>query len=291
MAGVACDDAERALMTDMVRRIRTMTETEGLRRGRPYLLAVRLPDSVEYCRDIGLDLERWMAEGLIDIYMPSGYFRLNDWRRSVELGHRYGLKVYPSLDESRVRDGAAKALRQTVQSYRGRAAAAWQAGADGVYVFNSFDPRSAIWRELGDMRTLDGLDKDYFASVRGAGVAAGNSLPYAGYVQTAHLNPGKPIVLRPGETAKTAFYANETDMKGKKARLHIQTKNPSDPAVLEVRINGRRLDLPGAEAGNWLSYELRAEDLRAGRNEVEVTPVKGAKPDAWTDLRCSVRRN
>ncbi len=291
MAGVACDDAERALMTDMVRRIRTMTETEGLRRGRPYLLAVRLPDSVEYCRDIGLDLERWMAEGLIDIYMPSGYFRLNDWRRSVELGHRYGLKVYPSLDESRVRDGAAKALRQTVQSYRGRAAAAWQAGADGVYVFNSFDPRSAIWRELGDMRTLDGLDKDYFASVRGAGVAAGNSLPYAGYVQTAHLNPGKPIVLRPGETAKTAFYANETDMKGKKARLHIQTKNPSDPAVLEVRINGRRLDLPGAEAGSWLSYELRAEDLRAGRNEVEVTPVKGAKPDAWTDLRCSVRRN
>lgn len=291
MAGVACDDAERALMTDMVRRIRTMTEAEGLRRGRPYLLAVRLPDSVEYCRDIGLDLERWMAEGLIDIYMPSGYFRLNDWRRSVELGHRYGLKVYPSLDESRVRDGAAKALRQTVQSYRGRAAAAWQAGADGVYVFNSFDPRSAIWRELGDMRTLDGLDKDYFASVRGAGVAAGNSLPYAGYVQTAHLNPGKPIVLRPGETAKTAFYANETDMKGKKARLHIQTKNPSDPAVLEVRINGRRLDLPGAEAGNWLSYELRAEDLRAGRNEVEVTPVKGAKPDAWTDLRCSVRRN
>ena len=291
MAGVACDDAERALMTDMVRRIRTMTETEGLRRGRPYLLAVRLPDSVEYCRDIGLDLERWMAEGLIDIYMPSGYFRLNDWRRSVELGHRYGLKVYPSLDESRVRDGAAKALRQTVQSYRGRAAAAWQAGADGVYVFNSFDPRSAIWRELGDMRTLDGLDKDYFASVRGAGVAAGNSLPYAGYVQTAHLNPGKPIVLRPGETAKTAFYANETDMKGKKARLHIQTKNPSDPAGPEVKINGRRLDLPRAEAGNWLSYELRAADLRAGRNEVEITPVNGAKPDAWTDLRCSVRRN
>lgn len=139
------------------------------------------------------------------------------------------------------------------------------------------------------MRTLGGLDKDYFASVRGAGVAAGNSLPYAGYVQTAHLNPGKPIVLRPGETAKAAFYANETDMNGKKARLHIQTKNPSDPAGPEVKINGRRLDLPRTEAGNWLNYELRATDLRAGRNEVEITPVKGAKPDAWTDLRCSVR--
>ena len=289
MGGVTCDDTERALMTDLIRRIRTMTESEGRRRGRPFLLAVRLPDSVAYCRDIGLDLERWMAEGLIDIYMPSGYFRLNDWERSVALGHRHGVKVYPSLDESRVRDGAAKALRQTVQSYRGRAAAAWQAGADGVYVFNSFDPRSAIWRELGDMRTLGGLDKDYFASVRGAGVAAGNSLPYADYVQTAHLNPGKPIVLKPGETARTAFYANETDMKGKKARLHVQTKNPAGPAGPEVKINGRMLDQPKAETGNWLSYELQAQDLRAGRNEVEITPIRGSKPDAWTDLRCSVR--
>jgi hypothetical protein len=221
--------------------------------------------------------------------MPSGYFRLNDWERSVALGHRHGVKVYPSLDESRVRDGAAKALRQTVQSYRGRAAAAWQAGADGVYVFNSFDPRSAIWRELGDMGTLGGLDKDYFSSVRGAGVAAGNSLPYADYVQTAHLNPGKPIVLKPGETARTAFYANETDMKGKKARLHVQTKNPAGPAGPEVKINGRMLDQPKAETGNWLSYELQAQDLHAGRNEVEITPIRGSKPDAWTDLRCSVR--
>jgi hypothetical protein len=136
---------------------------------------------------------------------------------------------------------------------------------------------------------LGGLDKDYFASVRGAGVAAGNSLPYADYVQTAHLNPGKPIVLKPGETARTAFYANETDMKGKKVRLHIQTKNPAGPMGPEVKINGRMLDRPKAETGNWLSYELQAQDLRAGRNEVEVTPNRGSKPDAWTDLRCSVR--
>jgi len=290
MAGVACDDTERALMTDMVRRIRAMTETEGLRRGRPFLLAVRLPDSVEYCRDIGLDLERWMAEGLIDIHMPSGYFRLNDWERSVELGHRYGLKVYPSLDESRVRDVAAKALRQTVQSYRGRAAAAWQSGADGVYVFNSFNPSSPIWRELGDMRTLGPLDKDYFASVRGAGVAAGNSLPYAAYVKTSHLNPGKPIALKAGETASTAFYANETDMKGRRARLLIQTKNTPGASGFSVRLNGRALAQPKVEAGNWLSFDLKSEDLRRGRNEVEITPAKGAKPDTWTDLRCSVRK-
>lgn len=290
MAGVACDDAERALMTDLIRRIRVMTETEGLRRGRPFLLAVRLPDSPEYCHDIGLDLERWMAEGLIDICMPSGYFRLNDWERSVELGHRYGLKVYPSMDESRVRDLAAKALRQTVQSYRGRAAAAWQSGADGVYVFNSFNPSSPIWRELGDMRTLGGLDKDYFASVRGAGVAAGNSLPYAAYVKTSHLNPGKPIALKAGEIASTAFYANETDMKGKMTRLHIQTKSPPGASGLVVKINGRLLEQPKVETGNWLSFELKPEDLRRGRNEVELTPSMGSKPDAWTDLRCSVRK-
>ena len=56
-----------------------------------------------------------------------------------------------------------------------------------------------------------------------------------------------------------------------------------------MKINGRRLDQPKAETGNWLTYELQAQDLRAGRNEVEITPTKESKPDAWTDLRCSVR--
>lgn len=289
MSGTACDDTERALMTDLLRRIRTMTETEGLRRGRPFLIAVRLPDSVDYCRDIGLDLEKWLAEGLVDMIMPSGYFRLNEWDYSVALGHKYGVKVYPSLDESRVRDAAAKAMRSTVASYRGRAAAAWQAGADGVYLFNSFNPNNPIWRELGDMRTLAGLDKDYFGSIRGAASASGNSLPYASYVRTSQLNPGKILPLKAGIATASAFYANETGVAERAITLSVQTKVATDPTQIEAKLNGVALTRPRFEPNNWVSYALQAADLRSGRNEVELTLTKGAKPNAWTDLRCSVR--
>lgn len=289
MTGTACDDHERTLMTDLMRRIRSMTEAEGLRRGRPLLVAVRLPDSAEYCRDIGLDLEKWLAEGLVDMLMPSGYFRLNEWDYSVALGHKHGVKVYPSLDESRVRDPAAKAMRSTVASYRGRAAAVWQAGADGVYLFNSFDPNNPIWRELGDMRTLAGLDKDYFGSIRGAAAASGNSLPYAAYVRTSQLNPGKILALKPGVATASAFYANEPGLAGRATKLSIQTKVATDPAQLQAKLNGAMLSHPQVEPNNWVSYVLNAADLRPGRNEVELTLTNGAKPNAWTDLRCSVR--
>jgi hypothetical protein len=290
MTGTPCDDAERTCMTDLMRRIRVMTENEGLRRGRPFLVAVRLPDSAEYCRDIGLDLEKWLADGLVDMLMPSGYFRLNEWDYSVALGHRHGVKVYPSLDESRVRDPAAKAMRSTVASYRGRAAAAWQAGADGVYLFNSFDPTNPIWRELGDPRVLGALEKDYFASVRGAGTAAGGNLSYLPYLRTSQLNPGKPIVLKAGVAATAALYAGDKDGGKRTIRLSIQTKELATPSQIEVKFNGDTLKLAKPEPNNWISFAVDQAQLRAGRNEVEFTLAKGAKTNAWTDLRCKVTK-
>ncbi|NBY36584.1 MAG: hypothetical protein EBQ59_03900 [Verrucomicrobia bacterium] len=290
MTGTACDDHERALMTELMVRIRAMTEAEGLRRGRPILVAVRLPDSVEYCRETGLDLEQWLSGGLIDLFIPSGYFQLNEWEYSVELGHRYGVKVYPSLDESRVRDLPAKAMRSTVLSYRGRAAAAWQAGADGVYLFNSFDPKNPIWRELGDMKILNKLDKDYFASIRGAASASGNSFPYLSRVNVPLLNPGKVIAVKGGETVRSTFNANEENLEGRSvAKLSLQFKNPIESQQVKVSLNGIELTDAQAQKNNWIEYTLRGSDLKTGRNTVEVSLPTGAKTNAWSDLRCTVR--
>ncbi|MBU0606835.1 MAG: hypothetical protein KKI08_03065, partial [Armatimonadetes bacterium] len=41
--GGEASDEERDMMTDLVRRIRAMTEREGMRRGRPILIAIRVP--------------------------------------------------------------------------------------------------------------------------------------------------------------------------------------------------------------------------------------------------------
>ena len=108
-------------MTDLVRRIRRMTEEVGQRRGRPILVAMRLPDSVPYCRAIGLDIERWLADDLLDLLIPAGYLQLSPWETSVELGHRYGAMVYPALDESRVKEPGTADVK--TGTFRTRAAA------------------------------------------------------------------------------------------------------------------------------------------------------------------------
>src|SRR5437763_8736349 len=104
-------------MTALLRRIRMMTEELGRKRKRPILLAIRVPDSVEYCKWIGLDLQAWLSDGLVDILVAGGYTQLNPWDYSVTLGHNYVVNVYPSLDEPRVRDEGTRKLRETVETY------------------------------------------------------------------------------------------------------------------------------------------------------------------------------
>lgn len=291
MTGTECTDEERALMTGLIQRIRSMTEEEGMKRGRPILLAVRVPDSVEFCRAVGIDLERWLAGGLLDLLIVSGYFQLNDWNYSVELGQRYGVKVYPSLDESRVKEETARKLRSSIASYRGRALNAWQAGADGLYLFNSFDPRSAIWTELSSPALLTTLDHDYFASVRGLGAAAGGTYPHVEFLQIPDLNPARPVALTPAEPARVTFNVGD-DVAAMPSeptvQLRLQFKTPISPQGVTVKLNGRELG-EGRESESWLEFPITVRDLKTGSNEVQIELSGESTASALTDLHCTLR--
>lgn len=280
------------MMTDLMRRIRAMTEQEGMRRGRPILVAVRVPDSVEYARAIGIDLKRWLGDGLIDLLVTGGYYRLNDTRYSVALGREHGVKVYPSLDESRVRDPEARKLRSSTAAYRGRALEAWSAGADGVYLFNAFDPTDPIWRELGSPAMLAALDQDYFASMLGQGAAAGGAYPHAGFMRIPRLNPAAPITLRAGMTETVTFRAGafQASPAGQAAgvTLRLQFNRPPAADSVTVRVNGSSAGAANAN-GAWLEFALAPKQLRPGTNEVGVTLPANAAPLSLTDLHCSVR--
>jgi hypothetical protein len=291
--GLPCDDEDRAQMTGLLRRIRAMADNVGRQRGRPLLMAVRVPDSVEYSRAIGIDLERWLADDLADLLVVTSYIQLNPWDYSVALGHKYGVPVYPSLDESRVRDESARALRSSVAAYRARAMNVWAAGADGVYMFNFFNPRSPLWRELGDPATLQRMDKDYFASVRGVGVAAGNSLPHQSFIHVATLNPGAPLPLAPEKPASVKFSVGDDvrwgETKGVRANLtlRLQFKALKQPANAIVTLNDTPLT-GGTMAKNWLEFKLDAKVAQQGTNIVTVTPAAQDR-GSLTDLQLTVR--
>lgn len=284
-------DADRAAMTKLVRRIRRLADDQGRRRGRPLLIAMRVPDSVEYCRAIGLDLEAWLADDLLDLLVVAGYFQLNDWEYSVALGHRYGVKVYPSLDEPRIRDEAARQARAALASMRGRAANVWASGADGVYLFNLFDPRHPAWRELGDPAGLRKLDRDFFGSVRGVVRANGGNLPYERFQKLETLNPDNPRALAPGGQVAARIKAGAGSAANSSTRwtLRLRFDHAPAPELLKVVLNGRSLE-PQADGRDWLRARLESVDVRPGLNEVSTALAPDApKAIKWLDMMLEVR--
>jgi hypothetical protein len=271
--GGKASDAECDQMTELMRRVRAMTEEVGLKRGRPVLVAIRVPDSVEFSLGLGLDLERWLAEGLADILVTTCYFRLNPWAASVELGHRHGVAVYPCLSDSRVQ-GETRFRRSSVESYRGRAANAWQAGADGLHLFNLFDPSSPVWRQIGSPESLRGLDKLYFVTVRDgspeawlAGGRRHGSVPI--------LTPHSPLTLEPGGSAEVDLDVGEDIPAAQAAGLaptmtaHVRLLGLAKPSRFRLSLNGQPLAAPRA-AEDWLDFPVAAEALLAGSNRVTL---------------------
>ena len=287
--GQPCGETELNQMTSLLQRIRAMTEAEGKKRGRPILIAVRVPDSVEYGKTIGLDLENWLKRNLLDLLVVSGYTQLNPWEYSVKLGHKYGVKVYPSLDESRVKDESAKALRTSLETYRGRALNVWSSGADGVYVFNfNHDPHSPLWRDLGDPKVLRTLDRNYFASVRGVGSVP---VPHQKFIRVPTLNPGSPISIAPGKTGSVEFFVGE-DLsqlnKQQRAMLRLQFKDSPPVHSLSVTLNDHKLKIQST--AGWFESPVDESLVRSGNNHLSINQPPETKGSlVLTDLYVSIR--
>ena len=291
--GQLATDEERAMVTDLVRRVRRMTEAEGMRRGKPILLTMRAPDSVEFCRGMGLDVEAWMAEGLIDVLVAGGDFRLNRWEYSTELGAKYDVPVYADLDPS-IPYGLSKALdRNSLAGLRGRALNAWSAGCAGIYMFNHFSPQHRLWWELGDPETLKRSDKLYFVNVTGGSgyLTAQGALPGGvEYLGLPTLHPRSPGRLVAGETLRVPLRVGERLAQGPDAAppsvtCHVVTGVAEPPGL---SFNGEHV-APGGRDGSSFSYPVPPQLVREGVNDVQVSmPEMQASDDAWdAELQCS----
>ncbi len=156
-------------MTDLLRRVRAMTEEVAQKRGRPMLISIRVPDSLGFAKAIGLDYERWMQDDLVDILVGGGYFHFEPWENLVALGKKYDVPVYACLSASRVVSASKPGGAGDAAVWHGEAASAWKAGVNGVYLFNRFDPHDKLFRTLGSPDTLMKLDGPHRAIVGSKG--------------------------------------------------------------------------------------------------------------------------
>jgi len=154
-------------MTGLMQRVRKMTEEIGLKRKRPILISIRIPDSVSYCKALGIDLNQWLEKDLIDLVVGGGYFKLEPWENLVALGKAYDVPVYACLVKRRIQSSGAPEGETMPKIWRGEAYAAWKAGVDGIYAFNRFNPKDPIFRELGDpklLKTLERIDQTAYVN-------------------------------------------------------------------------------------------------------------------------------
>ena len=307
--GEPLEQAQLDEMTGLLRRIRTMTDLTSMGRARPMLLAVRVPESLGYCQATGLDLERWLSEDLVDLLVAGGDFSLAPWEHMVELGHKYDVPVYACLNNSWANglgaieshgEGRHEAKdRNSIESYRGRAAVAWNAGVDGVYLFNFFDPHLSLWREVGDRKTLGGLDKVFYVNVLGFwGVPRPRVSLKDGerFLRLPTLSPDQPEVLKTGLKLETPvavgenFQSRTAHGSNPQVRLQLLAENLSDIGDVHVVLNGTPLS--GGMLREGLQIEVPCQLIRQGLNKVEMTLAAGVStPVTIHDLILSIRYN
>lgn len=289
--GVATRD-EIAKMTQLMRDLKAITEAVGRKKNRPIVIAMRMPDSVDYDLAVGADIVTWFKEKLVDIWIGGGYFLLNPVNESVELAHRYGVRFYWSLDESRIPGEARKKGnpilpgRMTEAFYAARYSAAQAAGCDGVYLFNLEDEPLRQMASIG-LRDTAGRDKVYFAVDRGSGGYSPNSWLKDGerFSDLPQIDPNRPLAVGAGECLSFRMFLG--DDFGGDVKVVVRALTSLTRGSLVLTANGRTLEEAKSADGVY-AFAVPKDVLHAGSNVFSVTfPTAGTLNDFSVSVRAA----
>lgn len=186
------------LLTQFMREVRLALVEIGARRGKPILLAARIPEDLPGCHFDGIDVETWVREALVDTLVVGARTANADVESFHNLTASTHISVYPSWDDHHSSDGY---RHPSLEVWRGVCANWWRQNPDGVHTFNLMSPSpethrsldielaprhrggpadeidlGAAWKlqchvfnEIGSPQTLEGLDKIFYIERRGGG--------------------------------------------------------------------------------------------------------------------------
>lgn len=283
--GIATQE-QLVMLTGMVSQIREMTQRVGLEKGKPILVLARVPDSYEYCRRIGIDLEEWMRRGLIDILVGGGYYRLNPWKKLVEQGEKYGAKVYADLSESRINNEHSYLKRNQSAVYRARASAAWESGVDGIYSFNDFNLGRQHFKEIGYPEKLRSTNNLYFVTYRN-----GNPNSYLNngidYLNMPMLSPSNPNSLQ----NPLDFFIEIGDERTPARVFIILYTKDVNPENLEVSINNNSSTLKNSTDDGLVVFEVTSNMVLQGINDLSIKNNSSGGTPSLLDMAILFSRN
>ena len=270
----------REHVTEFMRMVRRMLNEVAEERGRPFLLAARVPRNLEGCHVDGLDVAAWAEQNLVDI--------LTLGSRSIDVDvegfhEAAGEQVHlqPCVDDHHSTDGY---RYQSIDFIRGVFANHWQRGANSVVAFNwpigppeiaksmGGELGSAIqgeaFREAGDPKTLEGKDK-IFAIERRGGYPWSDG--YFNRNDTALL----PIDWTSGdETIKLPIHISDAPGKKSQLTLRLILFGAKEDDTFVLSLNDKELPLTVRDP-DWKDAQIfspKPQPTSGGKGNYQINP-------------------
>ena len=274
------------IMTGWIRRVYEAVKKSGADRE----LAIRVPNSIEGCLEIGMDLQQWLSQGIVDLLIAEDdtgrgdVTQDTDFRPLVEAAKDSKCRVYASIqshvDSDRLAEAPIEMVRATATNY-------WAQGIDGLYLaqwFANWPYQASFYeklREVSDPEVMAPKDKYYFVpTTTGRDPQPGS----AGRL---------PIELEEGQPVRVGFTISDDLARwGSVGRVHevllrVRIMQTTEIDRLSFKLNGEELpetllrkinrmykmSAPRFRVfGYWFVFRLDREHWAAkGANELEVT--------------------
>ncbi|MBE7015618.1 MAG: hypothetical protein E7417_02210 [Ruminococcaceae bacterium] len=137
-------------MNNLMRMVRVLTEKYSMERGKPILISIYVPDSMDFCKAQGLDIEKWLDEDLFDIAAICSHVgAFKSWEDGIA-EYKGKVPVYAAVDNLFYSDSGLDVYTIDVNE----AALAYEAGAKGIYTYNYFYIDADRFDVLGDPATV-----------------------------------------------------------------------------------------------------------------------------------------
>jgi len=284
--------AQVAILTQLVQKIRKLVLQESARQRKPFLLAARVPSTPAFCRQIGIDINSWLEEKLIDTMALGGGYITFDLpvKEMIALGKKHDVPVYPSLSLSGLlyRPPRGTSRKQPPAAWFGAASRLWHEGADGVYTFNLFPSPGesdrtyarTVLQSIGSQKALAEKSLMYAIS------DAGTWMPIHYWAKdVAEYSKALPLSLKPNEFARRYMVVPE-DLSGAgfdvTAELRVEFTGLKPDATPELLFGSANFGPTGGgkKVANVMrfTHPVPLQAIRQGANRVMVkTKASGAK--------------
>ena len=241
-------------VTELMRMTRGMALEVERNRGRPLLVAAKVPRNLAGCRIDGFDVAAWANENLVDILTLGSRSADVDVGAFRRITADRNIKLQPCFDDHHTTDGY---RYPPIEVLRGVFSNWWQQGADGIVTFNWSNAPPEVcerlgqrpgplshqqaYREAGSLETMALKDKTFIVERRGGYPWAEGSF---------NRNDTAPLPMRIARTGEegTLGVRISDDLKRhadkvKRVLLGVVLFGAVDDEAIEIIFNGKSLPL------------------------------------------------